>query len=168
MAITQCAIDFSVEAKELCRMIELKIQTPKPTFNTIVRTVPNVILNAPLESIRMSLPSSPRPSSRTSRIPVSTPTAELPSRNHNTFGVEAPTSPRPVSIIDDALSDGRTSPILFDRRRSSAALAALAGENSLLPLPTVLENDKGSISPVSSRNGAFNGKESPTRSMSRS
>ena len=137
-----------------------------------------------------------RPSSRASRLRAPSPVILSPAsfgglNRHDSISNLAngpPTTPRPVSIIDDALSDGFSSPVslMFDKRRSTAALAALAGENSMLPLPVTPSRDLPSSNGSQSLRGggetiaegipsdygsretdAFNGKMSPTRTLSR-
>jgi hypothetical protein len=138
--------------------------------------------------------SNSRPSSRASRLRAPSPVILSPvssgglNRRDSASTVNGSTTPRPVSIIDDALSDGFSSPssLMFDKRRSTAALVALAGENSMLPLPVTPSRDPPSTNGSQSfRSGGetiaegipsdygsretdiFTGKMSPTRTLSR-
>ncbi|KAF9512661.1 hypothetical protein BS47DRAFT_1345099 [Hydnum rufescens UP504] len=139
--------------------------------------------------------SNSRPSSRASRLRAPSPVILSPvssggvNRRDSASTVNgSTTTPRPVSIIDDALSDGFSSPssLMFDKRRSTAALVALAGENSMLPLPVTPNRDPPSTNGSQSfRSGGetiaegipsdygsretdiFMGKMSPTRTLSR-
>lgn len=96
---------------------------------------------------------------------------------------------RPVSIIDDALFNSAASPTsLFDKRRSTQSLVAIAGDGSMIPRPvspTARGNANGSVSfraagesiaeevdgdwsmRDESQDYSFAGKDSPTRTRSR-